>query len=101
MMLDGSSNQLTEMISPSLVFSQLWKFVANASNLFYIVDNVSDMLPVPISTSAVLKFAWDPAQFTPQGSATDWNATQHEFLVNFSRVQFGDALAEQAATLYV
>lgn len=100
MMLDGSSNQITEMISPALVFSQLWEFVANASSLYYIVDNVSDMLPVPVSTSAVLKFAWDPAPFTEHGSATDWNATQHEFLVNFSRVQFGDELAETAATLY-
>lgn len=100
MMLDGSSNQITEMISPALIFSQLWEFVANASNLYYIVDNVSDMVPVPISTSAVLKFAWDPTAFTSHGSDTDWNATQLDFLVNFSRVQFGDALAEQAATLY-
>jgi len=100
MMLDGSSNQITEMVSPALAFSQLWQLVANASSLYYLVDNVSDMLPVPISTSAVLKFAWDPSPFTAKGVNTNWNATQHEFLVNFSRVQFGDALAEQVASLY-
>eukprot|EP00038_Savillea_parva_P011295 m.196480 g.196480 ORF g.196480 m.196480 type:complete len:864 (-) comp19831_c0_seq1:58-2649(-) len=100
MMLDGSSNQLTEMISPSLVFSQLYNFVANASQLYYIVDNVSDMLPVPISTSALMKFAWDPSPFITNGVNTDWNATQREFLFNFTSLQFGDTLAQPLAMLY-
>ena len=51
-MLDGGANQLTEMISPALIFQQLWALTSNASSLFYFVDNVSDMLPVPLSTAA-------------------------------------------------
>ena len=51
-MLDGGANQLTEMISPALIFEQLWALASNASSLFYFVDNVSDMLPVPLSTAA-------------------------------------------------
>jgi hypothetical protein len=100
MMLDGSSNQITEMISPSLAFSQLWQMVANASSLFYIVDNVSDMLPALLSTGAVFKFAWDPAPFTVNGSDTNWTVAQHDYLRNWSAVQFGEPQAEVAANLY-
>eukprot|EP01043_Picozoa_sp_COSAG02_P001291 COSAG02_NODE_27_length_51735_cov_86.076749_7_plen_344_part_00 len=97
-MLNGASNQLTEMISPALIFQQLWALAANASSLFYFVDNVSDMLPVPLSTAAALAFAWDPQQFVAENG--DWNATQLSFLKNWSLVQYGDAVADEAAALY-
>ena len=97
-MLNGASNQLTEMISPALIFQQLWALAANASSLFYFVDNVSDMLPVPLSTAAALAFAWDPQQFVAEQG--DWNATQLTFLKKWSLVQYGDAVADEAAALY-
>ena len=43
------TNHCTGQISPGLIFSQLWALVAGAASLFYFVDNVSDMLPVPPS----------------------------------------------------
>lgn len=97
-MLNGASNQLTEMISPALIFEQLWALAANASSLFYFVDNVSDLLPVPLSTAAALAFAWDPQQFASKG---DWNATQLMFLKNWSMVQYSDTVADEVAALYV
>lgn len=99
-MLNGASNQLTEMISPALIFQQLWALAANASSLFYFVDNVSDMLPVPLSTAAALAFAWDPQQFVAEKG--DWNATQLSFLKNWSLVQYeaDEAVADEAAALY-
>jgi hypothetical protein len=97
-MLDGGANQLTEMISPALIFEQLWALASNASSLFYFVDNVSDMLPVPLSTAAALAFAWDPSQFVNTdnkdgeeggGGGNDWNATQKRYLTAWSQVQYG------------
>ena len=96
-MLDGGANQLTEMISPALIFEQLWALASNASSLFYFVDNVSDMLPVPLSTAAALAFAWDPSQFVDidntdgeeGGGGNDWNATQKRYLTAWSQVQYG------------
>ena len=100
-MLDGGSNQLTEMISPALIFEQLWALAANASSLFYIVINTSDMLPVPLSTAAALKFAWDPSAFVePERESNDWNATQLAFLTEWCTEQFGAGVAADAAALY-
>ena len=100
-MLDGGANQLTEMISPALIFQQLWALASNASSLFYFVDNVSDMLPVPLSTAATLAFAWDPSAFASKSPAeNDWNATQKKFLVEWSSTQYGSAVSEAVGTMY-
>jgi hypothetical protein len=99
-MLDGSANQLTEMISPALIFSQLWALVSGAAELFYFVDNVSDMLPVPLSTGAALQFAWDPTKFAPDGNATDWEAVQQAYLETWATTEYGADSGKQAAALY-
>ena len=100
-MLDGGANQLTEMISPALIFQQLWAMASNASSLFYFVDNVSDMLPVPLSTAATLAFAWDPHAFARRdGGPNDWNATQKAFLVRWASTQYGGAVGGAVGTLY-
>ena len=79
---------------------QLWALASNASSLFYFVDNVSDMLPVPLSTAATLAFAWDPGRFASREGPNHWNATQKKFLVEFASTQYGSQLAEAAGTLY-
>lgn len=98
-MLDGTSNQLTEMISPALIFSQLYPFAKNASETYYLVDNVSDMLPVPLSTGALLQFAWDPERFAPDSSGS-WNSSQRAYLLDWSQRQYGAAVASSAADIY-
>ena len=45
-MLDGGANQISEMIPPSRIFAQFAAFVANCSETFLVVDNVSDLWPV-------------------------------------------------------
>jgi hypothetical protein len=109
-MLDGGANQLTEMISPALIFEQLWALASNASSLFYFVDNVSDMLPVPLSTAAALAFAWDPSQFVNTdnkdgeeggGGGNDWNATQKRYLTAWSQVQYGGTTTSTGGAAYI
>ena len=95
-MLDGSANQVSEMVPPSRIFDQLGKFVANCSETFLIVDNVSDLWPVLLSTEAVLKFAWDPEAFM----GGDPNATEMAFFLAFAKRNFGAALAEPVAAVY-
>jgi hypothetical protein len=56
-MLDGTANQLTEMISPALIFSQLYHVYKNASKRFYIVDNVSDLYPCILTAAARAAFS--------------------------------------------
>eukprot|EP01062_Namystynia_karyoxenos_P065311 TRINITY_DN5879_c0_g1_i1.p1 TRINITY_DN5879_c0_g1~~TRINITY_DN5879_c0_g1_i1.p1 ORF type:complete len:843 (+),score=292.85 TRINITY_DN5879_c0_g1_i1:230-2530(+) len=90
-MLNGLSNQLTEMIPPARIFDQLGKFVKQLKRAFYIVDNISDLWPVLMTTEAVLKLAWDPTRF-----AGDPAAAQHAFIKEWTGRRYGLHLAESA-----
>eukprot|EP00039_Didymoeca_costata_P032960 m.40100 g.40100 ORF g.40100 m.40100 type:complete len:827 (+) comp9627_c0_seq1:100-2580(+) len=95
-MLDGSSNQISEMIPPSRIFAQLAAFIKNCSDTYYFVDNVSDLFPVLLSTEAAMKFAWDPTPYL----SNDTNATQLAFFLQWSKRQFGDKAADDIAQVY-
>lgn len=69
------------------------------TRLYYFVDNVSDMYPVPLSTSAALKYAYNPAAYQPSADG-NWTQTQLDFLREWSGRQYGTAVANEAADLY-
>eukprot|EP00040_Diaphanoeca_grandis_P030556 m.180759 g.180759 ORF g.180759 m.180759 type:complete len:817 (-) comp32035_c1_seq2:48-2498(-) len=95
-MLDGSANQVSEMVPPSRIFSEFAAFIANCSETFLIVDNVSDLWPVLLSTEAVLRLAWDPKKFS--GNA---NTTQMQFFKDFSTRMFGQNVSSAVAEIYL
>ena len=78
-MLNGNANQLSEMVPADRIFSQFAPVVNSSRSTTIMIDNVSDLRPVPITTAAVLALAWDPQPFfnasTPQVAASTFYAT--------------------------
>ena len=67
MMYDGFANQLTELVPVDRIITQMSNFSAHSNETFVFILNLSDMLPVPMSSQAVLQMAWDPKPFTVSG----------------------------------
>jgi hypothetical protein len=86
-MYEGTANQLTEMVPVDRIIAQFAPVVQQAKATNIMIDNVSDLKPVPMTTEAVLRFAWDPAPFlnasSPMAAArafyAAWGARQHGF----------------------
>ena len=99
-MLNGRANQLTEMVPPSRHFDQLGTFVKNGRRTKYIILNTSDLRPVPLTTQAVMRFAWDPKPFMTAATPDD---AQTQYITQWCTRQYGltdQSLAEQCAGLY-
>jgi hypothetical protein len=67
MMYDGFANQLTELVPVDRIIQQVSNFSSHANETFVFILNLSDMLPVPMSSQAVLQMAWDPTPFLAHG----------------------------------
>ena len=94
-MYTASRNQLSEMIPPGRIYGELGRFAhAGATNYFLV--NVSDVRPVPLSTDCALRFAWNAAPYLGKPDQENMDA----FLKDWSRRQFGDALANDVAAVY-
>jgi hypothetical protein len=62
-MYEGTANQLTEMVPVDRIIAQFTPVVQQSKATNIMIDNVSDLKPVPMTTEALLRFAWDPAPF--------------------------------------
>lgn len=88
-------NQLSEMVPPARIYQELGRFIrADATEYFLL--NLSDVRPVPLSTDCAMKLAWDA---TPYRGKPD-QENQTAFLLDWSRRQYGAAVAPQVAALY-
>jgi hypothetical protein len=67
MMMDGFANQLSELVPVDRIISQVGNFSAHANDTLVFILNLSDMLPVPMSSQAVLQMAWDPRPLSAGG----------------------------------
>ena len=94
-MYTASRNQLSEMNSPGRICSELGRFVKAAATNFFLV-NVSDVRPVPLSTDCAMCFAWNATPYAGKSEQENMDA----FLVDWSRRQFGEALASDVAAMY-
>ena len=66
-MMDGFANQLTELVPVDRIIAQVGNFSAHANGTLIFILNLSDMLPVPMSSQAVMEMVWDPRPFTAGG----------------------------------
>lgn len=98
-MLDGTANQLTEMIPVSRIAQQLMNVVTYSKQTKIFVDNVSDLKPVPMTTAAVFDLVWDP---TPWNATQDFNATARAWYARFGQDYAGldAATAAQYALMW-
>ncbi len=88
-MLSGSQNQLSEMVPPSRIYSELGRFARAGATNFFLV-NTSDVRPVPLSTDCAMRFVWNASS----------QHDQNEFLLDWSCRQFGAKLAHDIAAIY-
>lgn len=85
MMYDGSGNQLSESIPLDRIIAQFKTVLANASHgTDIVIDNASDLKPVPMTTQLLMQFCWDPQPFmrddenaTALAFYAAWGARQH------------------------
>lgn len=94
-MLNGRSNQLSEMVNPGRIYDQILRFVRAKATSFFLV-NVSDIRPVPLSTDCVMKLVWNARPFL--NNTNEENMTN--FLKDWSQRQFGSETADQIAAIY-
>jgi hypothetical protein len=94
-MYTASRNQLSEMIPPGRICSELGRFVKAGATNFFLV-NVSDVRAVPLSTDCAMRFAWNAAPYLGKTEQENMDAS----LIDWSRRQFGKALAKDVAALY-
>ena len=80
-MLDGVANQLTEMVPVSRIAQQLINVVTYSKETVMLIDNLSDLKPVPMTTTAVFDLAWDPS---PWNATQDFNATARAWYARFA-----------------
>ena len=94
-MLNGTANQLSEMVNPARIAHELGRFARAGATNFFLV-NVSDVRPVPLSTDCAMRLAWNATPWLARSDAEN----QEVFLNDWSRRQFGPQLAEEVAALY-
>ncbi|VGO20405.1 glycosyl hydrolase 115 family protein [Pontiella sulfatireligans] len=94
-MMNRRANQLTELINPALIYSELGRFVKAGATSF-LLNNVSDIRPVPLSTDAFMKMGWNAESYiddTPK-------VNEKEFMLDWCQRQYGEELAPELAELY-
>lgn len=83
-MLNAACNQLTEMVNPGRIYNQIGRFARAGATNFLLV-NVSDIRPVPLSTDCVMKLAWNAKPYLDKSDGENLKM----FLDDWSRRQFG------------
>jgi len=87
-MVSNRDNQLTELVPPGRIFSELGRFVQAKATDFFLV-NVSDIRPVPLSTEAAMRFVWNPKPFMNKKPA----AAMTDFINGWCERQYGEQMA--------
>jgi hypothetical protein len=90
-MMNGRSNQLTEMVPVERTFSELGRYI-KAGATQYLLVNSSDIRPVSMSVRAVMDAAW---KGLPSGAEP-----ADEFYRQWSSEEFGEKAAPKVAELY-
>jgi hypothetical protein len=91
-MMNGRANQLTEMVPVERIYSELGRYIA-AGATHYVLVNVSDIRPVPMTIRALMETAWKGRQPGQDGSAS-------AFYRRWAADQFGTRAAAKVADLY-
>jgi hypothetical protein len=91
-MHDFMANQLTEMTPPERLERELER-AARAGATIYLLDNTSDLRPVPMTTRAVMEIAW-------RGALGSGPSRWRSYLERWSREEFGAKAAARIADYY-
>jgi hypothetical protein len=96
-MVDGTSNQLSELVPVERIYSELGRF-QDARATAYLLLNTSDIRPVIMTTRAVMDSAWSgvpkPDVTKPGGDSAS------DFYLRWAAQNYGKAAAPAIAPLY-
>jgi hypothetical protein len=91
-MMNGSANQLSEMVSVAVIQSELGRYI-DAGATSYLLVNTSDIRPVAMTTRALMETAW--AGVPPHASDAD-----SDFYRRWSTEEFGAKSAGELTGIY-
>jgi len=91
-MVDGTSNQLSELVPVERIYAELGRF-QDARATEYLLLNTSDIRPVIMTTRAVMDVAWGGVPRSKANAAAD-------FYKRWATQQYGKAAAVAIAPLY-
>ncbi len=89
-MMNGQSNQLSEMVPVSVIQSELGRYIKAGATSYFLV-NTSDIRPVAMTTRAVMDIAWG-------GVPTD--GSDDGFYKQWATEEFGAKSADALAAVY-
>ncbi|HEX6465550.1 MAG TPA: glycosyl hydrolase 115 family protein, partial [Vicinamibacterales bacterium] len=90
-MMNQRANQLTEMVPVQRIYAELGRYI-KAGATHYLLLNVSDIRPVPMTIRAVMESAW-------RGSPPEGAAGAAAFYTRWSSDQFGAGAASAVAAV--
>lgn len=90
-MMNGRSNQLTEMVPVERSYSEIGRYVKAGATRYFLV-NTSDIRPVTMSIRAVMGAVWKGVPTGPDA--------EEEFYRQWSKEQFGEKAAGKLAEFY-
>lgn len=91
-MVDGTSNQLSELVPVERIYAELGRF-QDARATGYLLLNTSDIRPVVMTTRAVMEVAWGGVPRSKGDAAAD-------FYKRWVTQQYGQAAAEAIVPIY-
>lgn len=91
-MVDGSSNQLSELVPVERIYSELGRF-EDAGATRYLLLNTSDIRPVTMTTRAVMEAAWGGVPRPAREAA-------NSFYRRWAAEEYGEAAADAISPLY-
>jgi hypothetical protein len=88
-MMNNRANQLTEMVPVERIVSEMGRYQKAGATGYFLV-NTSDIRPVPMTTNAVMEFAW---KGVPQGGAEAYSR-------EWATEEFGEKAGSVLARMY-
>jgi Ni/Co efflux regulator RcnB len=102
-MMNGQSNQLTEMVSAKVIQEELGRYI-HAGATSYMLVNTSDIRPVAMTTRAVMEMAWGGVPATLGESAAPDAAVPADadgaYYRRWATEEFGAKAAPALETIY-
>jgi Ni/Co efflux regulator RcnB len=98
-MMNGQSNQLSEMVPISIIQSEIGRYIKAGATSYFLV-NTSDERPVAMTTRAVMEMAWGGVPATTGGPADPEGGADTAFYKKWATEEFGAKSADTLAKVY-
>jgi hypothetical protein len=99
-MMNGQSNQLSEMVSLKIIQSEIGRYI-NAGATSYFLVNTSDIRPVVMTTRAVMEMAWGGVAATTGGTTSDAGGdADAAYYKKWATEEFGAKSADALSKIY-